>query len=72
MKTTSTIRSNAQFLMTALLDKGLTVSAAARETKISNDLFGKLLRKNKPISYRTAGKLKAQFGDSAIRISEPE
>lgn len=71
MKACSPVQSNSVILLRSMLDKGLSAGEAARQTGISTDLFGRLIRKDKNISYRTAARLKAVFGSAVIRINEP-
>lgn len=66
-----TIRANSAALLSALLDSGLTVTAAARQCAINRDVFKSLLEGDKPVTVKTAGKLKRHFGDKVISIAQP-
>lgn len=65
---TRRIVSNAAALTAAVVDRGLTATQAAREANICPDTFFPLIRHDKPVSLKTAGKLRATFGDAVIRI----
>lgn len=60
------INSNKAALMDAVIDSGLTVSEAAKRCGVNRDLFGALLRTDRTISIKTAGRLKRHFGDNVI------
>lgn len=64
------IRTNASELLTALLDSGLTASAAAAMAGVSTARFVKFLHEDTRISYSTASKLRKHFGDAVIIIGE--
>lgn len=66
-----TIRANSAALLSALLDSGLTVTAAARQCAINRDVFKSLLEADRPVTVKTAGKLKRHFGDKVISIAHP-
>lgn len=53
-------------LLDAVIDSGLTVSEAAQRCGVNRDLFGALLRTDRAISVKTAGRLKRHFGDDVI------
>ena len=55
-------------LLRILLERNLTTTDASREAGVSHDIIGKLIRANRHVTLRTAGRLKAAFGDSVIII----
>lgn len=63
-----TVKSNAAALMAAVVSKGLTFGEAAQMCGMNADVFGRCARFNKIISPKTAGKLRAVFGDAVITI----
>ena len=63
------VTSNATGLVAAVIERGLTATQAARAAKIARDTFDRLIRVDAPINFRTASKLKAAFGDNAIKIN---
>ena len=65
------IRANSAALLHALIDSGLTATAAARRCKINRALFNSLLACNKTVSIKTAGKLKRQFGATLSVLRNP-
>lgn len=64
----SPTKSNSRALLQTLLDRNLSLTSAAEQSGVSQDLLGKLIRDDRHISIRTAGKLKAAFGDSAVKF----
>lgn len=64
------ICSNSTCLLSAMLDRYLTTTAAAKIAGISLDRFRVLMKADTPISILTAAKLKAAFGDNAIKFYE--
>ena len=63
------LTSNAQALTTTLIERGMTAKAAATAARINANTFGKLIRRDEKISLKTASKLKATFGDAAIKFN---
>lgn len=64
------ICSNSTCLLSVMLDRYLTTTAAAKIAGISLDRFRVLMKADTPISILTAAKLKAAFGDNAIKFYE--
>ena len=60
--------SNAQGLTDAIVDRQLTKRDAAKKAGLCVDTLRVLIRRDTKISLKTAGKLRAAFGDAAIRI----
>lgn len=64
----TTLTSDANALTKALIDRQLTARDAATAANIDDGTFRALLRRDKKISLKTAGKLKKTFGDAAIKF----
>lgn len=67
MKGRPQIMSNAQVLMKAILERGLTIGEAAKLSSVSPDLLGACMHSDRYISPKTAGRLLAAFGAEAIQ-----
>ena len=63
--------SNADFLLRAMLERGLSSAEASKSAGINPDHFSRLLSADRPIRCTTAAKLKNFFGDEAITIATP-
>ena len=64
----TTLTSDAHALTKTLLDRKLTARDAATAANINDGTFRALLRRDRKISLKTAGKLKATFGDNVIKF----
>lgn len=63
------VMSNAKSLTRSLVEKGMSLRDGAKAAGISRKSFSSLARRDGIISPKTAGKLRATFGDDVIRIS---
>ena len=68
----SIICSNSRYVLREMISRGLNATQAAAEANLRLDLFGKIIRQDKPISYKTAGRLTATFGADAVKFSDSE
>ena len=59
-------QSNAAQLASLVLERGLTIREAATAAGLSAETFSNLIRRDKRISFRTAGKLSRAFGATSV------
>ena len=65
------VRSNPVTLVTALMARGMTVTEGAKTAGLDRVTFDAAIRSSKPVTVKTASKLKAAFGDDAILTGTP-
>ena len=62
------LKSNSAVVLSAMLKKKMTARQAAKAAGIGNNVFATLVRADRFISPKTAGKLRETFGDDAVMI----
>ena len=63
--------SNPPALLTALMARGLTVTEGAKIADLDRATFDTAIKAARPVSVKTASKLKAAFGDAAVTMLTP-
>lgn len=65
------VKSNSAAIMAALLNRGVSVARAARESGIAAGMLTSLLKRDRHVHYRTASRLRNYFGDKAVEVVPP-
>lgn len=63
--------SNPTALLTALMARGLTVTEGAKIADLDRVTFDTAIKAARPVSVKTASKLKAAFGGDAVAMFTP-
>ena len=64
-------RSNPPALLAALMARGLTVTEGAKVAEIDRATLDTAIRTARPLTVKTASKLKAAFGDNVVTMLTP-
>lgn len=64
-------RSNPPAILASLMARGLTVTEGAKTAGLDRVTFDAAIKTAKPVTVKTASKLKAAFGDDAVTMSTP-
>lgn len=67
-----TVMCDAKALASAIVERQLTARDAAKTAGLAMDTFQILVHRDKKITLRTAGKLRAAFGDAVIKYMPRE
>ena len=65
------LKSNSAAILTALLNRGVSVAQAARESGIAAGMLTSFLHRDKHVHYRTASRLRKYFGENAVEVVLP-
>ena len=65
------LKSNSAAILTALLNRGVSVAQAARESGIAAGMLTTMLHRDRRVHYRTASRLRKYFGDNAVEVVLP-
>ena len=62
------LKTNSAAILTALLNRGVSVTQAARESGITAGMLTSLLKRDRHVHYRTASLLRKYFGENAVEV----
>ena len=66
------VRSNPVALLDAVLSRGLSVTNAAKTASVDRGTLDEAIRSSRPLTVKTAAKLKAAFGDDVVTLVNPK
>ncbi|MBQ3434736.1 MAG: hypothetical protein IJG24_06810 [Selenomonadaceae bacterium] len=65
------VRSNPPALLASLMARGMTVTEGAKAAGVDRFTLDTAIRAARPLTVKTASKLKAAFGDAAVTMLTP-
>lgn len=68
----SRVENNAAAILDAMIEKGMSAAEAAKATGLNPATFTELIKRDRPVQYKTAAKLVAVFGEAAVTIMPAE
>lgn len=66
------VRSNPPALLASLMARGMTVTEGAKVANLDRVTLDTAIRAARPLTVKTAAKLKAAFGDDVVTLVDPK